>query len=73
MVNKKGENKMKNQEMKMQEMFKRTFVTFLQRVAEVNNVKLEDLISLSNKDDEVRKDLEARFLAAVKVNNEVQS
>jgi hypothetical protein len=58
MLNKLKENKMKK-------LFKNTYKTFLGKVAEAHNIDLNKLIEMSNADDELRKELEQKFLATI--------
>ncbi len=63
-------NKAKN----MQELFGNTFNVFMQHLASHNNITINELISKSNEDAELRNEIEKMFLKAIKENNkEVES
>ena len=47
-------------------LFKSAYRTFIKRVAEVNGVTVQDLVEFSNSDDQLRKDLEQKFLLSIK-------
>ena len=47
-------------------LFESAYRTFIERVAEVNGVTVNMLVKASNSDDEVRQELEQRFLLSIK-------
>ena len=65
MVNKKGENKMKT-EQAYRKLFVTAYEMFLNKVAKAHNISLQKLINMSNNDDEIREELEAKFSKMIK-------
>ncbi len=47
-------------------LFESAYRTFIKKVAEVNGVTVEMIVEASNSHDEVRKELEERFLLSIK-------
>jgi|TARA_R100000773_G_scaffold31785_1_gene27160 hypothetical protein len=47
-------------------LFESAYRTFIKKVAEVNGVTVQELVEFSNSDDQLRKDLEQRFLLSIK-------
>ena len=65
MVNKKGENKMTNDQA-YSTLFEGFYEMFLNKVAKAHNISLQKLIDMSNNDDEIRQELEAKFSRLMK-------
>lgn len=51
-----------NQELML---FENTFKSFMQILADKNNIDLDDLVKASNNDPELRKEIETKFLIAI--------
>lgn len=46
-------------------LFENTFKSFMQILADKNNIDLDDLVKASNNDPELRKEIETKFLIAI--------
>ena len=57
----------------MKELFGNTFNIFMQHLASHNNISINELISRSNADEELRNEIQEMFLQAIKTNEEEES
>jgi hypothetical protein len=55
-----------SKELNMTELFKNTFKVFMQKLADENNISLDELVRLSNNDAQLRNEIEQKFLLAIK-------
>ena len=69
MLNIKENKKMKHK-MSTDEAYRKLFINayemFLNKVAKAHNISLQKLINMSNNDDEIRQELEAKFSQMIK-------
>ena len=57
----------------MKELFGNTFNIFMQHLASHNNISINELISRSNADKELRNEIQEMFLQAINTNEEEES